>query len=68
MPARARANHLAGRFAAVNPTYLAVAGRIRRELQELDQVVIRTVRIWQQRRSERLAARLRELGDDPDQY
>ena len=29
-------------------TYLTVAGRIRRDLQDLDQVVIRTVRIWQQ--------------------
>jgi hypothetical protein len=28
-------------------TYLAVAGRIRRELQELAQVVERTRRIWQ---------------------
>lgn len=28
-------------------TYLAVAGRIRQELQELDQVAERTVQIWQ---------------------
>ncbi len=29
-------------------TYLTVAGRIRRELQELTQVVERTINIWQQ--------------------
>ena len=32
----------------MNATYLTVAGRIRRELQELTQVVERTQRIWQQ--------------------
>ena len=32
----------------MKPTYLAVAGRIRRELQELTQVVERTINIWQQ--------------------
>jgi hypothetical protein len=32
--------------------YLAIAGRIRRELQELTQVVERTERIWQQGRSQ----------------
>lgn len=29
-------------------SYLAIAGRIRRELQELTQVAVRTERIWQQ--------------------
>jgi hypothetical protein len=32
----------------VNEVYLAVAGRIRREMQELARVVERTTRIWQQ--------------------
>ena len=32
----------------MNETYLAVAGRIRRELQELTQVVARIEHIWQQ--------------------
>jgi hypothetical protein len=38
--------------------YLAIAGRVRRELQELTQVVERTERIWQQGRSQG------ENGDD----
>jgi hypothetical protein len=40
--------------------YLAIAGRIRRELQELTQVVERTERIWQQGLSSR--------GNNADDY
>ncbi len=48
MSAWVKTGDFARRAIAMRPAYLAISGRIRRELGELAQVMERTERIWQQ--------------------
>lgn len=48
MPSSLAAGNSSGKPDFMRATYLTVAGRVRRELQELAQVVERTQQIWQQ--------------------